>query len=54
MSKEQELVEQWKKTFESFNELGDNLERLSAMVSWCLDNNTNETADEWNNRNRIS
>ena len=57
MSKEQlhsELLEQWRKTFKSFNELGEHLDKLSVMVDCYSDGNTDETADEWNNRNRIS
>jgi hypothetical protein len=54
MNNKDELLEQWRKTFKSFNELGEHLDKLSMMVDCYADGNTDETADEWNNRNRIS
>lgn len=56
MNKEQhtELVVQWQKVFKLFNELGEQLDKLSVMVDCYSELNTHETADEWNNRNRIS
>lgn len=54
MNNKHELLEQWRKTFKSFNELGEHLDKLSVMVDYYSKLNTDETADEWNNRNRIS
>ena len=54
MKEQKELLEQWRKTFKSFNELGEHLDKLSIMVDCYWDGNTDETANEYNNRNRIS
>ena len=59
MNEEQhaELVVEWKKVFRLYNELGEQLDKLSVTSNCYLTlamDAAKETADEYNERNRIS
>lgn len=59
MNEEQhaELVVEWKKVFRLYNELGEQLDKLSVTSGCYLTlamDAAKETADEYNERNKIS